>query len=498
MNETNKSVCLVIAPSVFLLDERVFMSLGILKVAAVLEAKGFPVEMVDLSGIENFEDAIKEHARNSPAVHFGVTATTPQMPAAAKIAAAIRSVRPDAKLILGGPHITLVNAAYRKEQKINNSGRATRAFAVLSETFDVLVAGDGEEAIFPALQDNPPKLIDADDPKSALFLDNQRLTAMPYPARHLIDVGSYNYFIDGERALSLIAQLGCPFGCGFCGGRASPFLRKVRIRSSESIVREMAMLHEIYGIKGFMMYDDELNVNVKMVELMKAIRAAQDKLGVEWRLRGFIKSELFTEEQAKVMYDAGFRWMLVGFEAGSPKILENINKRATQEDNTRCMEIADKYGLKVKALMSLGHPGESEETAMDMQKWLLKVRPADFDVTIITTYPGSPYYDDVVPDENRSGVWIYTCPKSKDRLYGIEVDYTKIAEYYKGSPDGGYHSYVFTDHLNQDELVKIRDFVERDVRAKLGIPFNSFNPARRFEHSMGQAGLPPYILKVSG
>ena len=41
-----RPICLVIAPSGFLLDERVFMSLGILRIAAVLETKGIPVEVL--------------------------------------------------------------------------------------------------------------------------------------------------------------------------------------------------------------------------------------------------------------------------------------------------------------------------------------------------------------------------------------------------------------------------------------------------------------------
>lgn len=61
--ELPESICLVIPPSVFLLDERVFVSLGILRVAAVLEQAGVRVEVVDLSGIENFLDAIEGHAR---------------------------------------------------------------------------------------------------------------------------------------------------------------------------------------------------------------------------------------------------------------------------------------------------------------------------------------------------------------------------------------------------------------------------------------------------
>ena len=51
-------ICLVIPPSPFLLDQRVFMSLGVLKVAAALEQQGYTVEVVDLSGIDNYELAI--------------------------------------------------------------------------------------------------------------------------------------------------------------------------------------------------------------------------------------------------------------------------------------------------------------------------------------------------------------------------------------------------------------------------------------------------------
>src|SRR3954470_24270952 len=127
------------------------MSLGILRVAAVLESQGTVVEVLDLSGIENYEEVVRLHAMSSPASHYGVTATTPQMAAAVRIAAAIRSVRPSATIILGGPHVTLVNAAVRTERRGGINGRATRALAALHESFDVLVAGDGEEAIFTAL-----------------------------------------------------------------------------------------------------------------------------------------------------------------------------------------------------------------------------------------------------------------------------------------------------------------------------------------------------------
>ena len=474
------------------------MSLGILRVAAALERRGVGVEVLDLSGIENYEEVARVHAASSPASCFGITATTPQMPAAAKTAAAIRSVRPDARVILGGPHVTLVNAAVKGEAKRGSGGRAALALEVLQSQFDVLVAGDGEEAIFNAIGPHAKPLIDADVPGTELFLTNAALNDLPYPARHLVDVDSYHYSIDGHRALSVIAQLGCPFECGFCGGRSSPMLRRVRTRTSESIVQELEQLHASYGVTGFMFYDDELNVNRQMVGLMRSIRATQERLGVEWRLRGFIKAELFTDEQAREMHAAGFRWILVGFESGAPRVLETINKKATRADNTRCLEIAAAAGLKVKALMSVGHPGESRDTVMETRDWLLQARPADFDLTLITTYPGTPYYDEAVPHDTERDVWTYTCRRNGDRLHAYNVDYTAVAEYYKGDPEGGYHAYVYTDHLQSAELVELRDFVERDVRSRLGIPFNPGAAAMRYEHSMGQPGpLPPRILRSS-
>lgn len=266
------------------------------------------------------------------------------------------------------------------------------------------------------------------------------------------------------------------------------------MRTSENIVQEMVQLYKVYGVTGFMLYDDELNVNPKIVELMELIAKAQRDLGVEFRLRGFIKAELFTDQQAAAMYQAGFRWILIGFESGHERILTNIQKKASRADNTRAMEIATRHHLKVKALMSVGHPGESEETVRATRDWLLEVKPADFDATVITTYPGTPYFDEAV--ETQPGVWTYTYAKTGDRLHSIEVDYREVAEYYKGVP-GEYTSYVYTDHLSAKELVQQRDWLEADVRAKLGIPYNVGAPAVRYEHSMGQGAIPMNILRAT-
>jgi len=444
-------VCLIIPPSSFLLDDRVFPSLGILRIAAVLEQQNVPVDLLDLSGQKDYLEQVSKYIHSGVRDHivFGITASTPQLPSAIAIA---QRARYRGKTVLGGAHVSLVNAAHKKI-----GGRASKALKLIQDEFDVLVAGDGELAIFPALTGHG--LIDADSLDSPLFLTNKRYNELPFAARHLVDLDSYLYKIDGERTTSIVAQLGCPFECGFCGGRATSFLRRIRTRTSENIVAELRSIYETYGYKGFMFHDDEINVNKQVIDLMHKIRGLQDELGVRFKLRCFVKAELFTEELAQAMADAGFWGILVGFESGSPRILRNIKKHATQEQNTRCWEIARKYGIKVKALMSLGHPGESRETVEETKAWLREMPKDnldDLDFTIIAVYPGTAYYDEAV--ETSEG-WCYTI--NGDRVYSDEIDCRKVENYYKGAPDA-YNCFLHTDYLTSHEIKELRIQAEKE------------------------------------
>ena len=465
---------LIIPPSPFLLDEKVFMSLGILKIAAVLESS-YDVNIIDLSGDKDYINTIKKYA-NDDAL-FGITTTTPQLPNVVEINRVLKQY--NKRVILGGPHVTLINSAYKNEKNKNVIGRATKSMNQLKNEFDTLVCGDGELAIFKAI--NGDKYVDADDVKSDLFLKDEQFDALPFPARHLIDVNSYKFTINGVRGLSLISQLGCPFNCGFCSGRNSPTFRKIRNRSVDNIIKEIDLLYKTYDVKAFMFYDDELNLNSSIYSLLKELIKYQQQHNVEFLLRGCIKSELFNETQADLMSKAGFKKLLVGFESGSDKILKNINKKATKAENTRCIEIAKKYGIGIKALMSIGHPGESNETIQETYDWLLSSKPDEFDVTIITVIPGSKYYDDSLMVEE--GIWKYTT--NGDTLYSVEVDNFTQYEYYKGIP-GNYNSFVYTDYITREKLVESRDWLEKSVLDKLNIQKVLNTNSSLYEHSMGQ------------
>jgi len=463
-------VSFVVPPSPFLLDQKVFMTLGVLRVAAVVRDAGYPVECFSAEGGVDVSGLFHESCNI-----IGVTGTTPQ----AKDILEIADKLPYGPLkVLGGPHATLVNASIK-----TGSDRARPMLEELEDNFDTLIFGDGELAMLDFVQrtrgqQEGTTSIDADDPKCSLFLKD--LETLPFPARDLLNPSDYHYAIDGEPAASLIAQLGCPFNCGFCGGRSSSMLRRIRLRSTKSVIDEITFLYNTQGVKAFMFYDDELNVNPKLLELLTALQDLQCRLGVDFSFRGFIKAELFNESQAHEMASAGFKEILSGFESASPKILEVINKKATVEDNTEVIRLCDKHGIRIKALMSIGHPGESEETVNDTVLWLMSEAPDDFDLSLITPYPGSPYYDRA--ERQTDGSWLYET--RGEVQYQRDVDFHHDAYFYKGIP-GEYDSTVWTKHLTATRLVELRDQSESVARKILQLP--ELTPVKAaFESSMGQ------------
>ena len=493
-----ESVSIVIPPSPFLADERVFPFLGPLKVASALQEKGVDVDVLDLSGISNYEEVLTDYLSNQgkDVGNIGITATTPQFPHAVKLAEVIRKKSPNARVIFGGAHATMVGSAKNADVKSGLERRGTRAFEQMVDTFDVIVVGDGEEAIMEAIGPDSPKVINAGERDSKFFLQRGTLENYPFPARELIDMNSYHYQIDGKDAQSMIAQLGCPFECGFCGGRNTTSFRMARTRTPESILDEVDVLVKKYDKQGIMFYDDELNINNdSLMSLMENLIKYQEKNKIDLSLRGFVKAELFTLEQARMMYRAGFRVMLSGVESGDDGILETMRKHTTRAINSAWVANCHAAGLKAKALMSIGHAGETRKSIENSLEWVLSNRPDDVDWTIITQYPGSPYFDNSVPHPTEKGVWVYTQKKTGAVLYSRETDFGKESSYYKGVP-GDYTSYVWTDELTPQDLVIMRDKVELASRSALGLTQIHSVAAMQYEHSMGQH-LPNSILRSS-
>ena len=449
-----------------LLDDRVFPPLGLLQVAAILEQSGHDVRVVDLAGsVAPLEDLQPYLSWGWDT--YGITATTPQFPTVVALLQRIRQHQPDKRVLLGGPHATVMPES--------------------CSMFDCVIRGDGEKAILSAIEPDAPAVLDEASGTQ------KGLVQWAWPARHLIDLNSYQYSLRGLKGTSMMLSQGCPFGCLFCCGRTNPYYRRVRTRSVDDVVAEMEHLVEVYGIRAVMAFDDEINLlNEPLLEFCQKIKP----LGMKFR--AFVKANLFTDQQAEAMAEAGFVDICTGVEAGDDRILGVIQKQTTREINKKYVDLVRKHGMRSKAFTSLGHPGETHESAQNLKDWLLWARPDDFDVTVITVYPGTPLWEErqVLPETSNGHRVCQYVRKSQvlqengATLYFEEINYATEFAFYKGKPKE-YISHVWTPDLSKTDLVALRDEIEDDVRTKLGIPYpkrfsgDHLSGAENFEHSMG-------------
>jgi len=207
---------MILPPAPFLLDDRAFLMLGPLQIAAVArDIAGWDVRVLDLTGHarrcarprhDRCTDEILAYVDREvpPAVQgadlVGIYGTGWLMPGVYRALAAVKALGKDAPpVVLGGPH----------------------ANTTVPPEFDYVVAGDqggggGEPAFLEVLR----RVQGGDSGKGVVRVESRDSSEYPndrwpYPARDLVDVESYRYFIDGERATHIVSQAGCPFACNF-------------------------------------------------------------------------------------------------------------------------------------------------------------------------------------------------------------------------------------------------------------------------------------------
>ena len=290
-----------------------------------------------------------------------LSATTLEYPMTRQVATFIRLMHPTAKIFLGGVHATVL---------ING--------VKYSSLFDKICIGEGELVILNMINDvqnkSTKKIYKADK-----FIEN--LDTITFPDRSLIE-GKHggSIFLDKETGNeNIITSRGCPFACAFCASK-SIWKQKVRYRSIFNIVSEINYIISKYGTKVFRVADDNITSNPKRcLEFCEAIT----HLNIEWRCS--IRAESITEEVAQALYKAGCREISPGIESGDQRVLDYLNKKTTLKRMFIGCRNASNAGLKIRALMMIGTPGEWFDTPERNKKYLEKL-PYD-GVTLSTFVP---------------------------------------------------------------------------------------------------------------
>jgi radical SAM superfamily enzyme YgiQ (UPF0313 family) len=221
------------------------------------------------------------------------------------------------------------------------------------------------------------------------FIEN--LDDLPLPRHDLLPLDHYRIpMIKGPYAF-VVTSRGCPAGCRFCIKHVT-YGNSVRVRSPESIMEELWMLHDL-GVHNVNMYADLFTVDREQVVRLCQLILKED-LKVRWMCNSRV--DFVDEEMLRLMGLAGC-WMIAwGIESANEGVLRRVRKGYRPEQVEQALNWARAAGIKNWGYFIIGLPGETEETirqTIDFAKQL----PLDLALFhIAAPHPGTPFFFEVV------------------------------------------------------------------------------------------------------
>lgn len=352
-------IVLIIPPSPWLISDTDIPMLGILYISAYLKQKKYNVIVCDLSGKKEEEWMIPN------AEVYGITGSSPQYIYMKAIINKIRKENKNVKIIAGGIH-----ASTCPSQLLEDAG------------VDSCVVGEGELSMLNIMKYGIRNKIE----KSTLISD---IDTIPFPDRDIIGfekylkVDTFKYLIGDCLKATMITSRGCPYDCSFC---ASNYLWKgiVRYHSIKRVIEEILLLKLKYGIKLITFNDDTFILNkFRVIELSKKLK----KLGIYWHCLGRV--DICNNRMFNTMREGGCLEITFGFESGSDKILQIVNKKTSVEQAYKAVKAVKAAGMKVRGQMIIGLPGETDETIEQTVKFIRKLDVVDtFGIHVFQPFPG--------------------------------------------------------------------------------------------------------------
>jgi radical SAM superfamily enzyme YgiQ (UPF0313 family) len=376
--------------NVQLLDgNNVVAPLGVLYIAGQLERDGHTVAVFD-GDPDAFPLADEIAAWRPELVGLGFL-TAASTRAMALLGTLKRRLPPGTFFMAGGVHPTIFPEP------------------TLRQGADVVVTGEGEETASEVVRRvergerdlrGVPGTVCL-DPDGNLVDNGARalmpeLSALPRPARHLLDFTPYlappgvirGYSM--SKVATVFSTRGCPYGCIYCGSH-NVFGRKIRYRPVEDVVDEIAELRARYDVRGIYFCDDLFTLDKQWVlDFCKELSG---------RLPGQIRWACQTRVDAvhldilSTMRAAGCVQVDFGVESGSERVLKILSRKTPKDKILRAFRTAQSAGLRTCATFIIGSP---EEELDDLEQSLQLARELRADYTAFyyaTPYPGTRLYD---------------------------------------------------------------------------------------------------------
>lgn len=405
-----EEVTLVSCRSPFLDNDRVYAPLSNLYLHSAIQREMLEVKV---NVTDNYDFENMSWLGNSTVV--GISLTTPQRKEAKKLLDAIKAHNPKVKVVGGGPHVK------------------HHYYEMLGQQWDHLVTGDGERSLITILEGTQSRVLT----DVLTGVEFKELATKPNRKDNVDFLDQFSYRINGKLATSLITARGCPQKCTFCESAGT----KVRRQPLPLLMEEIAEIAEI-GFQGVYIFDDIFAMGIAntfpIAEKLK-------KHKLIYRCNGQV--QYFSRGMATLLAETGCKEIAFGAESGSQRILDNIQKGTTVEQNLEFVNICKQFGIRVKAFLMLGLPGEDFNTVKETEEFIEKAGLDDFQLAIFYPYRGT-----AINTYLSRAVFDYAPQGSEFDIFRLEIG---LGAY--GQKGGESECVIRTTALHPDNIVKLRD-----------------------------------------
>ncbi|OGT34313.1 MAG: B12-binding domain-containing radical SAM protein [Gammaproteobacteria bacterium RIFCSPHIGHO2_02_FULL_39_13] len=371
--------------------------------ATYVRVKGGTVDIVD-APIRHFSPAMtaKYIADNYDATlivmvvyGFQPSASTQNMMAASETCTALKQLSPQCKIMMTGTHPAALPARTLNEEQIDfvcsQEGPQT-----IWQTFQALKAGSTDFSAVPSLWYKRGGVA-LSTPKG-LLLDNLDAD-MPGGAWDLLPMDKYrahnwhcfDHINDRQPYASIHTSLGCPYKCTFCCINAPFGKSSYRMWSPKTVVEEIDVLVNEYGIK-----------NIKFVDEMFVLKR-NHVIGIcdlliernyDLNIWAYARVDTVKDEFLEKLRAAGIRWLALGIESGSKHVRDGVEKgRFGSEDIIKVVRKIQAAGIYVIGNYIFGLPDDTTESMNETLDLAIEANCEFANFYCAMAYPGSKLYD---------------------------------------------------------------------------------------------------------
>lgn len=378
------------------LAQKCYPPMHLLYLAAALREHRFEVDVVDANAARMSDREVAEHVAGLKPLLVGISLYSDILRQVRDLARSIRNQVPEARLVLGGPHVNAVPVQSLEQfgdVDFGLTGEAERSLVMLAEK---LLADDPLDEVPGILFRRDGRVIQGPEP------DFPELAHIPRPARDLVEWAYqqkryHSIMVRAKPVDTLFTSRGCPFHCGFCYN----VRQKYRFRTADDVVDELTGIRE-RGIRDVEICDDTFTGHRgRAIEIFEKIVA--EKLDISFRIKSRV--DVFNEDLAKKARQAGVYLVAFGMEAGSQRMLDAMNKKTSVEMNARACELTRKYRMLSHSSWIIGYPGETPESVDETLNFIRKNRPSTVNLAVLRPYPATEAYEIAASSGALVGDW---------------------------------------------------------------------------------------------